>query len=182
MKLKGRIKDLNIAFLSGKPQLMLEIDSKAALLAEYDSLKGKDILSIEVKPYREKRSLSANAYAWVLMDKIAEDQGITKDEVYLNQIRKVGVHKMATISKDAVDTLIQGWSMNGIGWITDKLGTSDKEGFVDVVLYYGSSVYNTKQMTRLIENIVHDCKALGIETKTPNEIANMLSQWEAVKH
>lgn len=182
MKLKGRIKDLNLAFLSGKPQLILEIDEKSALIAEYDKLKARDNLSIEVKPYRPKRSLSANAYAWVLMDKIAESQGITKEEVYLHHIKQVGIFKIATICDEAVNTLITGWSMNGVGWIGEKLDSSNIKGFTDVVLYYGSSTYNTKQMTRLIDNIIQDCNSLGIETKTPDDIANMLSLWEAAKH
>lgn len=176
MRATGRIESASVGISSHKPKLMLELDNKAALMAEYDNLKDK-VLSIEIKPYRKKRSLNANAYAWVLMDKIAESQGITKEEVYLNHIKEVGVFRVATISEDAVDTLMKGWSMNGVGWVAEKLGSSDVKGFVDVTLYYGSSVYNTKQMTRLIDNIVQDCNALGIETKTPDEIANMLSLW-----
>ena len=179
MTLTGRISDLSLGFITGKPKLTLEIDNKSALTAEYDKLKDKDKLSIEVKPYREKRSNSANAYAWVLMDRIAESQGITKEEVYLNQIKEVGVFKIATISEEAADTLMKGWSLNGVGWVAEKIGSSNVKGFVDVALYYGSSVYNTKQMARLIDNIVQDCKALDIETKTPDEIANLLSLWES---
>lgn len=178
MKLKGRIKDLNLAFLSGKPQLTLEIDEKAALLAEYDKLKERDKLSIEVKPYRAKRSNSANAYAWVLMDKIAENQGITKEEVYLSQIQKVGVFKPIAINEDAVDTMIHSWSLHGMGWIAQRIGQADTKGFVEMALYYGSSSYNTKQMARLIDNIIHECQILGIDTKTPAEIENMLNLWE----
>jgi hypothetical protein len=48
-----------------------------------------------------------------------------------------------------------------------------------MALYYGSSSYNTKQMSRLINNIVQECQILGIETKTPDEIANMLNLWES---
>ena len=182
MKVTGRIKNVSVGMFSQKPELTLELDDKNALTAEYDKLKAKEKLSIEVKQYRPKRSNSANAYAWVLMDKIAENQGITKEEVYLHHVREVGVAKFATINQDAADTLMTGWSMNGIGWVADKIGDSDTKGFVDVALYYGSSVYNTKQMSRLVENIVQDCKALGIETKTPVEIANMLSLWGSEKH
>ena len=178
MKLKGRIKDLNLAFLSGKPQLTLEIDEKTPLLAEYDKLKARDKLSIEVKPYRPKRSNSANAYAWVLMDKIAENQGITKEEVYLTQIQKVGVFQPITINEAAVGTITHSWSLHGMGWIAQRIGPADEKGMVEMALYYGSSSYNTKQMTRLIDNIIHDCNILGISTKTPDEIANMLSLWE----
>jgi HD superfamily phosphohydrolase len=50
---------------------------------------------------------------------------------------------------------------------------------VELALYYGSSSYNSHQMTRLLNNIIYECQALGIETKTPDEIANMLNLWES---
>ena len=178
MKVNGRIKDLNMAFLTGKPLLVLEIDEKTPLLAEYDELKARDKLSIEVKPYRPKRSNSANAYAWVLMDKLAENQGVTKEEVYLTQIQKVGVFKPIAINEAAVGTMIHSWSLHGMGGIAQRAGPAHSKGMVEMALYYGSSSYNTKQMTRLIDNIIHECNILGISTKTPDEIADMLSLWE----
>ncbi len=178
MKVTGRIKNASVGMFSQKPELTLELDDKNALTVEYDKLKDKDKLTIEVKPYRPKRSNSANAYAWVLMDKIAENQGITKEEVYLHQIQKVGVFQPISINEAAVDTMIHSWSLHGLGWIAQRIGSADKKGFVEMALYYGSSSYNTKQMARLIDNIVQECKILGIDTKTPDEIANMLSLWE----
>lgn len=182
MKLTGRISDISLEFLTGKPKLTFQIDDKAALMSGYDKLREKDKLCIEVSSYRKKRSLSANAYAWTLMEKIAENQGITKEEVYRHHIKAVGVFRTAAVSENAADTLMKGWAMNGLGWIAEKLGNSDTKGFVDMALYYGSSVYSTKQMTRLIDNIIQDCEALGIETKTPDEIAKMLSLWENQKY
>ena len=177
MKLKGKISDLNLEFLTGKPKLVLQIDTKRELLAEYDKLKN-DELTIEIKKFRPHRSLNANAYAWVLMDKIAETQGITPEDVYRHHIQEVGVFKIMTIKESDADTLIKGWGMNGIGWTAEKLDYSEDKNFIDVKFYYGSSLYNTKQMTRLINNIIQDCEALGIQTKTPSEIANMLNLWE----
>jgi hypothetical protein len=178
MKVTGRIKNVSVGLFSQKPELTLELDDKNALTAEYDKLKERDKLTIEVKPYIPKRSNSANAYAWVLMDAIAKNQGITKEEVYLHQIQKVGVFQPIQINEAAVDTMVHSWSLHGLGWIAQRIGPSDKKGFVELALYYGSSSYNTHQMSRLIENIVQECKILGIETKTPDEIANMLSLWE----
>ena len=63
--------------------------------------------------------------------------------------------------------------------IAEKLDYGDNDT-VTVRCFYGSSQYNTKQMSRLIDDIIQDCEALGIETKSPDEIANMISQWKAV--
>jgi len=178
MKVTGRIKNASVGMFSQKPELTLELDDKNALTAEYDKLKERDKLTIEVKPYRPKRSNSANAYAWVLMDEIAKSQGITKEEVYLHQIQKVGVFQPIQINEAAVDTMVHSWSLHGLGWIAQRIGKANEKGFVEMALYYGSSSYNTKQMTRLINNIIQECNILGINTKTPDEIANMLSLWE----
>jgi hypothetical protein len=43
-------------------------------------------------------------------------------------------------------------------------------GCTNVILYYGSSTYNTAQMSLLIDHLVQDAKALGIETMTPQEL------------
>ena len=48
---------------------------------------------------------------------------------------------------------------------------------VIVRAYYGSSQYNTKQMSRLIDMVVEGAKELGIETLTPEELARIKEEW-----
>jgi hypothetical protein len=135
-------------------------------------------LSIEVKPYRAKRSLDANAYFFVLADKLAAKLGTSKEEVYRNAVRDIGgVSEIVCVKNEAVERLCEGWSKNGIAWQTETF-PSKIDGCTNVILYYGSSTYTTDQMSRLIDHIVQDCKAVGIETMTPNAIAEMLSLWE----
>ena len=55
---------------------------------------------------------------------------------------------------------------------------SPQKGMSAVLAYFGASLYTTPQMSRLIDMVIEDCKENGIETKTPNEIAEMLSLWE----
>jgi len=64
-----------------------------------------------------------------------------------------------------------------LGWQTDTT-PSTLDGCTNVILYYGSSVYDSKQMAALIDNLVQDAQALGIETLPPAEIARLNSQWE----
>ena len=54
-----------------------------------------------------------------------------------------------------------------------------EKGFTNVITYYGSSSYNTAEMTKLIDLIVQECKQLGIETKTPEELRSLLDSWES---
>lgn len=178
-ELTGKIVDLNLDFMTGKPKLTLELNDKAAALSMYDELHTDERLSIKISKFKEKRSLNANNYAWQLMTQIAENQGITKEEVYKHHIKEIGVCRQVEIDEKAVDTLIYSWQLHGLGWFAEKLDYGENEGFVLINLYYGSSTYNKRQMSRLIDNIVQDCKELGIETKTPTELANMLSLWKA---
>lgn len=48
-----------------------------------------------------------------------------------------------------------------------------------MILYFGSSSYDTVQMSRLIDLLIEDCKAQGIETATPDEIARYKEEWRA---
>ena len=178
MKVTGRIIGANIGFMTNKPQLTLEINELNDFKQLVDELKDKPKLSIEVKPYRARRSLDANAYFFVLADKVAEKLNTTKVDVYRNCIKEIGgVSETVCVKDDAVEKLCEAWEEKGIGWQTDTF-PSKLQGCTNVILYYGSSTYDTAQMSRLIENIIQDCKDLGIETATPDEIAYMLSLWE----
>lgn len=178
-ELSGKIADMSLDFKTGRAKLTLELNEKQTAMNMYDELSRCEKLSIKIGKHREKRSLNANNYAWKLITELAEKNNLPKEEVYKKYIKEVGVYKQTEISENAVETLMHSWSLHGIGWFTEKVDYAENDGFVIVNLYYGSSQYNTKQMSRLIDFIVQDCKALGIETKTPNQIAEMLSLWKA---
>lgn len=67
--------------------------------------------------------------------------------------------------------------MLGTGWITEQVDFEADGDHVRVRRYYGSSTYNTRQMSRLIDNLVQDCKAVGVETLTPAELARLKGAW-----
>lgn len=181
MKLTGKIVDANIDFVTGIPKVTLAINEKNDFLQGYDDLKDIEKLSIEIKPFRARRSLDANAYCWVLIDKIAESQGVSKEEVYREAIKNIGGNsEIVCVKNEAVERLCESWRRNGIGWQTDTF-SSKIDNCTNVILYYGSSVYDTKQMSLLLENLIQDCKALGIQTESPDAIAKMKSLWNEVK-
>lgn len=131
----------------------------------------------DIKEHREKRSLDANAYAWVLMDKLAEATHIPKEDIYREAIRNIGGNtETVCVKAAAADKVRSCWSRNGLGWLTDTL-ESKLTGCVNVILYYGSSTYDREQMSRLIDNLVADCKSLGIETLPPEKLAAMTNEW-----
>ena len=48
----------------------------------------------------------------------------------------------------------------------------------NVVLYYGSSEYDTAQMSRLLDAIIREAKLQNIETATPEELARLKENWK----
>lgn len=171
-----RIIKADIIFYEGKRILGFEVPfSQASTWLEQNAHKLP--ADYEIKRRRLKRSNNANSYMWVLADKIASAIGITKEEVYRAHIRDVGVFNDIVLEQDAVKKFIEAWQLNGIGWFAETLHYifPDKEM---VRVYYGSSVYDTKQMSRLIDNIVNEAKSLGIETLTPQELELMINSWK----
>lgn len=141
--------------------------------------KHKDKLyNLEVKEYRKKRSLDANAYAWVLIHKLAGAMRLTPEEVYLQQVLNVGNNfTPMCVREQDVDRFKKSWQSNGLGWPVRDLGYSQVPGCRNLMAYHGSSTYDTDQMSRLIDNLVQDCKALDIETLSPDKLALLKEEW-----
>lgn len=136
---------------------------------------GEYILTVD--KFRAKRSLDANAYMWLLLGKLAQTRGLPgTTELYRNYIKECGVRDFICVSDRAVDKFVGAWESNGEGWLTEVVG-SKIAGCKTVICYYGSSVYDTSQMSRLIELVVQDCKAVGIETMTPRELSLLCEEW-----
>lgn len=131
----------------------------------------------EVSEHKQKRSLDANAYMWVLLSKIQEKLKVPKEEIYRDLIQNIGSYEVVPIKNEAVEKFRQAWSKNGLGWITDTT-KSKLEGYTNVLAYYGSSTYNTSEMSRLIELVIQECRQLEIETKSKTEIESLLRSWK----
>lgn len=171
MKLTGQIDDVTVS-LTGKPKLTLVINEKSDLLCGYDDLKDFEKLSIEIKPYREKRSLNANAYAWKLIGEIADIVRSSKDEVYLEMLRKYGQSELISVlSHIPIEQYVK---------YCDEVGESKLNGkmFKHYRVYKGSSEFDTREMSILIDGIVGEAKELGIQTETPAELERMKTLWK----
>ena len=131
----------------------------------------------EIKQKRQKRSLDANAYCWVLLNKLSEALQTPNEELYRRYIKEIGgVSDTVCVPTKSVKRLTEIWADNGLGWQTDTF-PSKIGGCTNVILYYGSSEFDTKQMSRMIDSIVQDCQSIGIETKSPEEIESLLGRW-----
>lgn len=182
--LTGKIADMSLDFRTGKAKLTLELNEKQTAKNLYDEFSQCEKLSIKITKYRQKRSLDANRYFWhlcgELAKKLSDEQVVyTKEDIYRNAIKEVGVWYDDEVEPEKVKWRCTAWELIGTGWVTERVDFT-QDGSKEIIrFYYGSSQYNTKQMSRLIDNIVQDCEAVGIETKTPDEIAELISLWES---
>ena len=125
----------------------------------------------------QRRSLDANAYLWTLLGKLSAALHIPPEEIYREAIRDVGGnYEVTPIRDDALEKWRSIWQGNGLGWVCEEIGPSKLPGYTNVRNFFGSSTYDTAQMSRLIEIVVRECKAQGIETMTPEELASLLEE------
>lgn len=169
----GKLKDI----LRGRNgEWVISFTTATDFSEAFNELADKEV-NIEIKQQRNHRSHDANAYAWVLIGKIAEKTGVKKSEVYRHAIRDIGgVYDVICVQNKAVERLRTGWEKNGLGWQSETL-KSQIPDCTNVVLYYGSSVYDSKQMHDLIQSLIQDAEDLGIPTISDEEAEKMLGKW-----
>lgn len=142
-------------------------------IEELSKIDGTIAQKIEVKKFTEKRSLNANAYFHLLVGEIAEVVRLPMSEVKRKMVFDYGAQlgafrAEATIPLEAAFTYFQ--------IIRESKGT--KRPCVDVIVWKPTHTLDKAEMARLIDGVVEEAKQLGIETRTPNEIADMLNLWE----
>lgn len=171
---RAKLKDLNFNRFGNS---VLAIETQTDLRALFDRLNEKEI-EVEIKEAKKKRSKDANAYMWTLLGELSEVLNIDKITLYRQYVRNIGGnYQVVCVQNQAVNDLCRGWEHNGIGWLTDT-AESKLEGCTNVLLYFGSSTYNTKQMSRLLDLVIEDCKENGIEVLTPDELSLIKEEWK----
>lgn len=139
--------------------------------------------TLEIKKKRKKRSLNANCYLWEMCNQLAvelskDGEIYTKEDIYRDAIKRCGIYKeFSELSPKDAQTLRHAWEMLGTGWITEQVDYTPDGKNVDIRCYYGSSQYNTRQMSRIIEFVVEECKQQGIDTMTEQERSLLLQEW-----
>ena len=131
------------------------------------------VLSVEIKQHRERRSLDANAYLWVLLQQLAEVLDTTKDELYLQMLERYGVFTHIVVKPQVAERVKQEWrTVRELGQVT----VNGKSG-VQLQCYFGSSTYDSREMAHLIDGVVSECKEMGIETMPEEELKLLLTEW-----
>lgn len=143
----------------------------------FDDLKA-DAVNVEIKKASKHRSLSANNYAWVLIDQIAAITGKTETEVYRNAIREIGgVSDFYGMKEAAYESFCEIWTKDHLGRQVEIIPGSAKPGWINVRAWKGSSDFDSAQMARLIDSLIQEAEQQGIPTVPDKEVERMVSRW-----
>lgn len=125
----------------------------------------------EIKEHKEKRSLTANAYAWSLIGKIADALRTSKDETYLTMLKRYGQSEMVSV--------LSSIDVTGYFKYYEAVATTMLQGkeFTHYKIFKGSSEYDSREMAVLIDGIVSEAKELDIETLPPAEVERLKTMW-----
>lgn len=177
-KFTGKLKPPVVDFLTGKISAVIEINEN--FRQAYEDLKDCEKISVEIKRYRRKRSLDANAYHWVLVGKLAKVLRMSNAEVHNMALRGYGqpeiyegkgVYMTIPDTDDArhkVDNAMD-YHLSPTSQVREG---NDGVMYRTYKLLRGSHTYNTEEMARLIDGMVTMCKEAGIpdaEIATPDE-------------
>lgn len=172
--MKGRLKDLTIG-LNGEQNITVSI--LGDFREEFKKLKDEAV-DVVIKKHRSRRSLDANAYAWLLINKISEvlTPPMDKDQVYQLMLKRYGQGGQISVQSENLKAVLRELDYYRI------LGTSMANGreFTHLHLWVGSSKYNTKEMSVFIDGIVQEARDLGIDTDTPEQIARFKERWKGL--
>ena len=170
---------------SGGTWLCLRTTRREAMQICSEAKEGK-AYNVKITQDRKGRSLDSNAYAWVLIGKLAAKLStprapVTPEEVYRQYIPDVADnYTIVPVREDRLEHWDHIWCSGHIGRMTKDMGpcrAANLKGYHNVMSYLGSSDYDTKQMSRLIDLIVADCKVQGIETLSEEKLAAMNEEW-----
>lgn len=185
MEFTGKLVSVSRDWNTGQMQLTFTMNEQSKV-EHIDDIKDLEKLSIKAVRYTKKRSLDANAYYWQLLSKVAEKSKLNNQEAHNLMLRKYG--QIFTIDGKAVylvlpDTEEAEKTADNAETYHIRATSQVKEGkdgkmYRTYIMLRGSSDYDTKEMSVLIEGLVADAKELGIETMTEEEIERMMEQYE----
>ena len=132
-------------------------------------------LNEEIEVKRKKRSNNANSYFWELLQKLCFELNLDLIQEYRKRVKELGICQTFVLDTHNLATFEFLWSSRGIGWFTEKVDENEDKTTINA--YYGSSSYNSKQFSRLLDNLIQDCRSVGIQTLEDREIEELIRSY-----
>lgn len=184
MNFTGKIVGISTNFITKKFELTMAVNETDILTGGYEELKEAGLLDILIKKHRQRRSSDANAYFHALIDKLADKIGISKPRCKNIMIGRYGqpfyiddaeTEEAIIKTNIPVDQMLENPELH---CMPCKSKFEDGKEVVFYKVFRGSSTYDTKEMSILIDGTILECKEQGIETLPPEELERMLKRWK----
>lgn len=174
MNLIGKIKEVSQDWVSHKWNVTFEVNELPT--AEVQALQQEGKLNIDVKKYRKRRSLNANGLLWLCIGQIASELKANKWDVYLQMLKRYGKYTYICVKPSVVEAVKMQWRE------CEEIGEIDINGqkSVQMLCYFGSSTYNTKEFSVLLDGVISEMKEMELRTPSQTEIERIMEQYEQI--
>lgn len=176
MEFTGKIQNVTKDWQTGQFQITFTVNEPAAI-NEVSNIQSCEKLSIRAVQYKKKRSLDANALLWVCLGKLAEALRTDKWLVYLQMLKRYGQYTYICVKPGMVEAVKAQWRE------CEEVGEIDINGqkAIQMLCYFGSSTYNTKEFSVLLDGVISEMKEMGLETPASEEMRIALEKWERMQ-
>mgnify|MGYP002513475676 CR=1 FL=1 len=173
MDCTGRLTNISTDWQTGRFHLTFEVNEKS-IASQLDEVKDIEKLSIKAVKYREKRSLDANRLLWLCIGRIAAELKEEPWNVYLMMLKRYGKFTYIVVKENAVDAVKAQWRE------TEVVGeiTVNGQKAIQMLCYFGSSTYDTKTFSNLLEGVISELKEMGLETPLSEEVKAVMERYE----
>ena len=174
MECTGKLHSVNRDWKTGKIIIGFELNEEPTEAINAIGLFEK--LSIKVAKFREKRSLDANALLWLCLGRIANamESPTDKWDVYLQMLKRYGKFTYICVKPNVVEAVKAQWRE------CEVIGDVDINGqeAVQMLCYFGSSTYNTKEFSILLDGVISEMKEMKLQPPASEDMRRALEQWE----
>lgn len=155
---KGKLGNKPI-LLNDRYILLVDLGKQPKLAYDLCEEYANQPLMVTVDKFRDKRSADANNFLWQCIQKLADALELSNYGTYLRELKRYGKCESYLVKKVALDDIRRMWKFTEV---IDEYTNEDGEECCELLCFYGTSSYNSKEFSRLINGVISDLKDIGI--------------------
>lgn len=176
MNFTGKFQNITKDWQTGQFQITFTVN-EAAAINEVEKIKDSEKLSIKAVQFRKKRSLDSNGLLWHCLGEMAKALRADKWDVYLRMLKRYGKYTYICVKPNVVEAVKAQWRESEVIGEVNING----QAAVQMLCYFGSSTYDTKEFSVLLDGVISEMEEMGLEVPTSQEMQRALDQWEKMQ-
>ena len=156
-----------------KPEDTIKVQTQLLLLLP--ELQNGKVFECTICDFKQKRSLNANAYFHLLVDKLAKNFSVGADVMKKKLVLEYGAVAYDSLGKKVGIKIPK--SVNVDDFYPYAKWFGEEEKLNHYIFYKQTHTLDSKEMAKLIDGVVSECKEAGIETLDEKQLKNMVSKW-----